>query len=295
MSHKLNIFPFDVTLSNHASRKGLGVSFNPKPQTQTLFRRRSPGNLGCNNLSLRNRIEALDELFGYLLWFAGVIVEILLAASFVTSNLLLFAIPIVAFLLWAVLIVWAFRARFKFRNRYEMRFLETARAYAYFVCLAFTMTANSIEVFYQSAIVTPVIVMAVGIGLNLIIGALVSSLFSDQVALFEKEQKAQFKKILSFVGSATIYYSLAVAVFDFLVFGFLRTNFRPGILEIVIMSTIYLIPAYLTYDRENRSRKLQESLAISLRETRLKNKYEVKQKQKKKRKEERLLSRQRSR
>jgi hypothetical protein len=240
-------------------------------------------NLGCGNLSLK-KIESLDEFFGYLLWFAGIIVEILLAASYVTSNLLLFSIPVVAFLAWTVLIVYGYRAKMKFRNRYEMRFLETARAYAYFFCLAFTMTANSLEVFYQSIIVTPIVVVAVGIGLNLILAIPIRSLFSEQIAFFEKEQKTQFTKILSYVASASIYYSLAVAVFDSIIFEFLKTSSFPNASAILVLSAIYLIPAYAIYDREHRSRKLEEVLAASLQKTRVKHKYEIKLKRLKKRK-----------
>jgi len=244
-------------------------------------------------LSLKN-IESLDEFFGYLLLFAGTIVEILLAASFVTSNLLLFSIPVVAFLAWTMLIIYGYRAKMKFRNRYEMRFLETARAYAYFFCLAFTMTANSLGVFYQSIIVTPIIVVAVGIGLSLIVASLVRYLFSEQIVLFEKEQKVQFTKILSYVARASIYYSLAVAVFDLVIFEFLKTTSFLNVSTILVLFAIYLIPAYATYDREHKSRQLEEVLAASLQKTRVKNKYEIMLKRRKKRKEKQKEARSKS-
>jgi hypothetical protein len=175
------------------------------------------------------------------------------------------------------------RAKMKFRNRYEMRFLETARAYAYFFCLAFTMTANSLGVFYQSIIVTPIVVVTMGIGLNLILAIPIRSLFSEQIALFEKEQKVQFTRIVDYVARASIYYSVAVAVFDSVIFEFLKTSSFPNAFAILVPSAIYLTLAYAIYDREHRSRKLEEVLAASFQKTRLKNKYEIKLKRKKKR------------
>jgi Zn-dependent protease with chaperone function len=244
-------------------------------------------------LSLKKGIESLDEFFGGVLWpIAGIIIEILLAASFVTSNLLLFSIPVVAFLVWTWVIVYGYRAKMRFRNRYEMRFLETARAYAYFFCLAFTMIANSLEVFYQSIIVTPIVVVTVGIGPNLILAILVRSIFSEQIALFEKEQKVQFNRILDYAARASIYYSMAVAIFDLIIFNFLKASYFPNAFVILALSAITLIPAYAIYDREQRSRKLEEVLAASLQKTKLKNKYETKLKIKLKRekKKKALLS-----
>jgi hypothetical protein len=234
--------------------------------------------------SLKKRTKSLDEFFGIVLWpTAGLIIEILLAASIVTSNLLLFSIPVAAFVIWTWVIIYGYRAKMKFHNKYEMRFLETARAYGYFFCLALTMTANSFVVFNQSLIVTPIIVIAVGICLSLILVILVRSVFSEQYALFEKDQKTQFTKILSHVASASIYYSIAVAVFDLLIFEFLKTRALLNVVAIPILFAIYLIPTYAIYDRETRSRKLEELLATSLQKTRLKNKYETKLKRKKKR------------
>jgi hypothetical protein len=239
-------------------------------------------------LDLKKKIESLDDYFGYLLLFAGIIIEIVLAGAFLTAHLLLFSLPLVAFMLWTVMLIYAYRAKVKFRYEYEKRFLETARAYAYFFCLAFTMSTNFLAVFYSSYLIIPFVVLGTGIGLNLILWAIVRSFFPIQMIFLEEEQRTQFKKTLDYVGRASIYYSMAVAVLDSIILLFVNLNFVPNVVSVVILAIVYMFPAYLIYDRENRSRKLAEILATSLRKTRLRQKCENRLKREERKRKEKL-------
>ena len=222
-------------------------------------------------MSIKKRIEALDDFFGYLLLCAGVIIEIILASTLTTSRILLFSVPIVAFLLWTVLFIYAYRAKVKFRNEFEMRFLETARAYGYFFFLAFTIPLNSLIAFYPTFLLAPFILIAVGVGLNIILWFLVRIFFTEQRPLMEKKQIDKLKKILFYVGSVSIYYSTAVAGFDLAIVNF--ASFL-NVFTMFILIAIFAIPLYFIYDRESVSRKLELDLANSLKETRLRKKYE---------------------
>ena len=134
-------------------------------------------------MTMKKRIEALDDFFGYLVLFAGVIIEIILNSTLAAQHLLLFSVPAIAFLLWTVLFIYAYRAKVKFRNEFEMRFLETARAYGYFFFLAFAIPINSLVVFYPHSLFVPFAVVAVGIGLELISWTLIRLFFTEQTQL----------------------------------------------------------------------------------------------------------------
>lgn len=236
-------------------------------------------------MKLKERIKALDDFFGILVWFAEFIIAIILASSLVIPHLLLFSLPAVAFFLWTVLFIYAYRARLKFYDEFEMRFLETARAIGYFFFLVFAIPANSLIAIYSSplsassAMVAIVIAAAVGIGLELILWTLVRLFFTEQISLFEKEQIEQFKKILSNVGSASVFYSTAIAGFDLVIIHF--ASFL-NIFAMLALVAIYAIPFYVIYARENTSRKLALALANSLKQTRLRKKYEYRLERKRK-------------
>ena len=79
------------------------------------------------------------------------------------------------------------------------------------------------------------------------------------------------------MGSASIYYSVSVGAFDVVL---VNLGSLLNVSAVLVLIAIYLIPTYFIYEKENTSRKLELALANSLKETRLRKKYENKLKRK---------------
>jgi hypothetical protein len=91
------------------------------------------------------------------------------------------------------------------------------------------------------------------------------------------QQKETFRRVLSLVGSVSIYYSTMVAMFNLLMYQ------NVGLLTNIVALSILSFPITVVYRRERQSRRLAEKLAISLEDTRWLRRYEGQRKRKERR------------
>lgn len=225
---------------------------------------------------MQESMKPLEDLFGYLFLFLGVILEIVLAIGLGIANLLIFSIPFVGFVFWTLLYVYGYRAKVRFQDEIELFFIETARAYTYFFTLGITIFLNVFVVFVPTFLNRILVIVAVGISLNLLIFLIPRIFFLKQTSFFNNNQKVTFNKVLSYVGSVSIYYSMSLAVLDSIIVELIiQEPYEFSLSTLLLFLIIFSIPTLLILDRERKSRKYAEILSASLKETKWSKQYEM--------------------
>lgn len=227
---------------------------------------------------MQKKLEPLEGFFERLFLFAGIVLTVVVAFSFGTANLIVFSIPVIAFFLWTYVFIFGYRAKFKFQSEYELSFVETARAYCYFCCLVPATILNGFVIFFPSPLNAVLIIFLVALFLHLVEWVLPRTVFSDYLVHFDQQQKKQFSRLISSVGNVSIYYSMSVVVTDSIVVALLSQKYILNVSGLLMLLAVYVIPIYFIFSREQASRKLARTLAGSLRDTRLRNRYESKRK-----------------
>ncbi len=214
-------------------------------------------------------MKPLDDLFQYFFLFIGMILEIILSIGLGIVNILLFSIPLAGFVLWTLIFIYGYRKKVKFHDEPELSFIETTRAYTYFFTLPITILLNVFVVFNPSLSNAIIVIILVGVSLNLLIMLIPRIFFSEQTDSFDKNQKAIFQKVLSNVGSVSIYYSMLLAVLDSIIAEIIVNEpYEFNLLTLIIVLIVFTIPTLFIYDRELKSRKYARTLAVSLKNAR---------------------------
>jgi len=244
-------------------------------------------------LNVKEKMKPLENLFGYFFLFIGIILEIVLSIGLGVVNVLLFSIPLVGFVLWTLIYIYGYRARVRFQDEHELLFIETARAYTYFFTLPISIILNVFVVFSPTFLNAILVIVVVGVALNLLILFMPRIFFFRQTSFFDKNQKAKFRKVLSYVGSVSIYYSMSLAVLDSIIAELIiQEPYEFNLSTLLLVLIIFSIPTLFIYDRERKSRKHAEILAVSLKETRWSKKYTSgKSREERRRKKARLKKR----
>lgn len=225
-------------------------------------------------MSVKDTMKPLEDYLGYLFLFVGMILEIVLGLGLGIVNLVVFSIPLISFVLWVLLYIYGYRAKVKFQDDIEHVFIETARAYVYFFSLSIALILNTFLIFNNTPNVRIIVIVSVGVILSLLEILIPRTFFRTQTSFFDKNQTELFYKLLSRVGSVSIYYSMTVAIFDSLFVEIVQKPYVFNPLFLFAAIAGFAIPVFLIYWRESSSRRYSERLATSLKETNWSKKYE---------------------
>lgn len=212
------------------------------------------------------KIKPLDELFVLFYLFSPVVSGMLVSLG-VDSRVLWF--PLIIFLLWT-LYIYLYRAKYQLQDEKELSLIERARGITYFFGLIASFVGIGCIFYFPelaSKLITLVLVMTC---LFLIEQTVPRTFFSRQTALFTKDQKAEFKKVLYSADNVSYNFSIIVVVINVALLNFISWGFVIFWVPICIVSTI------LAYRQESKSRKLAKNLAISLQGTKWLKKYQKK-------------------
>lgn len=194
-------------------------------------------------------------------------------ATSLGMDLKLLWIPMIMFFVWA-LYIYQYRGNYQLYKEKELSLIERARGLMFFFSSIVTFILNGFVVFHPTWQNRVIVIVSVGISLKIIEIGIPRAFFSEQTALFNNQQKRTFRRVLSLVGSVSIYYSTMVAVINLLMYQ--NVNLLTNIVALSILS----FPIIVIYRRERKSRKFAESLAISLKDTRWLRRYEGQRKRK---------------
>jgi hypothetical protein len=231
-------------------------------------------------VSFKERMEPLDELFTLFFLFSPIVIGI--ATSF-KMDLRLLWFPMIMFFIWTLYIYW-YRGKYQLYEEEELSLIERARGLTYFFSFVATFILNSFVVFYPTWENRLIVIVLVGFSLFVVMVAIPRTFFFKQTNLFNEKQKMTLYKILSLVTSVSIYFSMTVAIINSIMYQHL------GFLADIIVLGFLSLPVIFIYQREKKSRKLANDLAISLKDTRWMGRY-LGQKKREERKQKRKKTR----
>jgi len=208
-------------------------------------------------MSFKERMEPLDKLFTLFFLFSPIVIGI--ATSF-GMDLRLLWFPMIMFFVWTLYIYW-YRGKYQLYVEEELSLIERARGLTYFFGFVATFVLNSFLVFYPTLENQLIVIVLVGFSLLFVTLTVPRTFFLKQTSLFNRQQKMILHEILFLVGSVSIYYSMAVATINLVIIqglGFLA--------DAVVLFSLSTLTIFI-YQRERKSRKLANELALSLKET----------------------------
>lgn len=225
-------------------------------------------------MSIRDKMHPIDDFLSYLFLLLTLVVEIVLSLGFGFTDVLVFTIPLVGFVLWVLLYIYGYRAKILFRDDDELFFIENARTVIYFFTLLVAIILNTVLVFTPGVELRIPLMIGVS-GFLLFIEVIIpKAFFRTEMSLFNETQNELFIKLLSRVGSVSIYFSMFIAVSDQIILEIVKKPFVTNILYFVVAIPTIGVLVFLVYWRENSSRKYAIELADSLEATNWKTKFE---------------------